>query len=100
MTMLAEAHERAEPELVDVAAMWLDMITDGCGLIYAPFETECAQRVLKQLVLADPRPTPGAVPCVPLCRLTTNTHSTQAFISRVWWPKSAQRRYSIARPHC
>ena len=28
VAVLAEAHERAEPEFVGVAAMWLDVITD------------------------------------------------------------------------
>jgi hypothetical protein len=32
--VLAEAHERAEPEFVGVAAMWLDVITNLCGREY------------------------------------------------------------------
>jgi hypothetical protein len=31
VAVLAEAHERAEPEFVGVAAMWLDVITNLCG---------------------------------------------------------------------
>jgi hypothetical protein len=33
VAVLAEAHERAEPEFVGVAAMWLDVITNLCGRI-------------------------------------------------------------------
>ena len=31
VAVLAQAHERAEPEFVGVAAMWLDVITNLCG---------------------------------------------------------------------
>jgi len=31
VAVLAEAHERAEPEFLGVAAMWLDVITNLCG---------------------------------------------------------------------
>jgi hypothetical protein len=32
VAVLAEAHGRVEPEFVGVAAMWLDVITNLCGL--------------------------------------------------------------------
>jgi hypothetical protein len=31
VAVLAEAHERAEPEFVGIAAMWLNVITNLCG---------------------------------------------------------------------
>ena len=76
----AEAHERAEPKFVHVAMMRLDVIADCRSLDDAALEAEHAQRVFEQLVPPNPRPAPGAVPCVPLRRLAANTHNTQPFI--------------------
>jgi hypothetical protein len=57
MTAFAKAHEGAEPEFVDVAAMRLDMIADRCRLEDAALEAELAKRLLEQLVPPNSGPT-------------------------------------------
>jgi hypothetical protein len=57
MTAFAEAHKRAEPEFIDVAPMWLDMIADCRRLDDAALKAELAQRVFDQLVLSNSGPT-------------------------------------------
>jgi hypothetical protein len=54
---LAEAHKRAKPKFIDVAAMRLDMITDGSRHDDAALEAELAKRMFGQLVASDPCPT-------------------------------------------
>ena len=95
---LAEALERTKPEFVDVAVMRLDVIADCRRLDDAALKAEFAQRVFEQLVPPNPRPAPGAVPCVPLRRLAANTHNIQPSSSALGGLQSTQRRYSIARP--
>ena len=63
---LAQAHERAVPEFIDAAAMWLDMVADLGRGYDAALRAIAAERLLEQLVPADPRPPPGAVAGVPL----------------------------------
>ena len=53
----AEAHERAEPEFVDVAVVRLNMVADCRRLDDAPLQAERTQRVFKKLVLSNPSPT-------------------------------------------
>jgi hypothetical protein len=57
MTAFAEAHKRAQPEFVDVAAVRLNMIADRRRLDDAALEAELAKRMRAQLVSADPGPT-------------------------------------------
>ena len=45
MTALAKAHERAEPEFVDIALMRLNVIADCRRLDNAPLQAERAQRM-------------------------------------------------------
>ena len=52
----AEAHERAEPEFVDIAVMGLDVIADCRRLDDAALEAECAQRMFKKLVPSNSSP--------------------------------------------
>jgi hypothetical protein len=66
VTMLAERLERAEPELVDIAMVRLDMVADRRGHDDAAFQAILAKRMREQLVPPDPRPAPRAVPSVPL----------------------------------
>ena len=54
--MLAQALERTEPEFVDVAVMWLDVVADFCCGDDTALETERAQRVFAQLVPPDSSP--------------------------------------------
>jgi hypothetical protein len=64
VTLLAERLERTEPEPIDVAAMRLDVITDGRGLDDAAIEAECTQRVFAQLVPSDFSPSePWSTTC-------------------------------------
>ena len=42
---LAQTHERTEPKFVDIAAVRLDVIADGCRRDDAALETEFAERV-------------------------------------------------------
>lgn len=42
---LAEAHERADPEFVDVAVVRLDVITNLCRRDFAALEAERAEEV-------------------------------------------------------
>jgi hypothetical protein len=56
MTALAKAHERAEPEFVDIAVMGLDVIADCRRLDDAALEAEQTQRVSEQLLLPKPKP--------------------------------------------
>ena len=53
---LAQTHERTEPKFVDIAAVRLDVIADGCRRDDAALETEFAERVLEQLVPSDSSP--------------------------------------------
>jgi hypothetical protein len=75
VTPLAERLERAEPELVDVAVMWLDVIADFRCPDDTALEAERAQRVFAQLVSSDSTPASRGVPLVPLRLLAANTHS-------------------------
>jgi hypothetical protein len=52
--MLAQTQEWAEPELIDVAAVRLDVITYLRRRDAAALETVLAKRMLEQLVLSDP----------------------------------------------
>jgi hypothetical protein len=74
VAVLAQSLKRAKPEFVDVAAMWLDVIADCRRLDDAALRAILTQRMLEQLVPPDPRPAPGAIPGVPLRRLTANAH--------------------------
>jgi hypothetical protein len=58
MTPLAQAHERTEPEFVDIAPMWLDVITDLRRHDNASLQAILAKRMREQLVPPDPRPAP------------------------------------------
>jgi hypothetical protein len=71
---LAERLERAEPEFVDVAVMWLDVIADFRRRDDAALETERTKRVFAQLLPSDPSPASGGVPLVPFRRFAANTH--------------------------
>jgi hypothetical protein len=53
----AEAHERAEPEFVDVAVVRLDVVANCRRLDDAPLQAERAQRMFKKLVPSNPSPT-------------------------------------------
>jgi len=86
VTTFAKAHERAEPEFVDISMMWLDVIADCRWLNDAALKTELAQRMFEQLVPPNPGPTSRRIPLVPLRRSAANTHNTQSFIGRAWWP--------------
>jgi hypothetical protein len=57
VTMFAEAYERAEPKLVDVAVVRLNVIADCRRLDDAPLQAERAQRMFLKLVLSNPSPT-------------------------------------------
>jgi hypothetical protein len=57
VAMFAEAHERAEPEFVDVTVMRLNVIADCRRFDDAPLKAERAQRMFKKLVLSNPIPT-------------------------------------------
>ena len=59
---LAEALERTEPEPITIAVMRLDVVADLRWRDDAALEAELAQRLLEQLVPADPSPTRGTVP--------------------------------------
>ena len=72
----AKRLKRSEPEFIDIAAMWRDVVADlGCGYD-AALQAIAAERLLEQLVPPDPRPAPGAIPGVPLRRSAANTHTT------------------------
>ena len=89
---LAQALKRAKPKLVNVAAMWLDMIADRRRLDGAALRAILTQRMLEQLVPPDLRPAPGAIPDVPLRRLAPNTHNTQLFhLARLMALQSTQQ---------
>jgi len=57
LNAFAKAHEWAEPEFIDVAAMRLDVIVDRRWLDDAALKAELAKSVLDQLVSSDPGPT-------------------------------------------
>jgi hypothetical protein len=78
MTPLAERLKRAEPELVDIAPMRLDVITNRRRLDDAALQAILTKWVCEQLVLPNPRPASRGVPLVPLRRLTANAHNTQS----------------------
>jgi hypothetical protein len=95
VALLTERLKWPEPELVDVAPMWLDMVADGrrdAALCAIP-----TQRMLERLVPANASPAGGAVPGVPPGTLTTNTHgSTRQPLRESPRARSARRR-SYAR---
>jgi hypothetical protein len=69
---LAQALKRAQPELVDVALVRFDVIADFRRRDDAALQAELAERIRDQLLLPNPGPAPGAVPSVPLRRLTAD----------------------------
>ena len=75
VTRLAQRLKWPEPEFIDIAAMRLDMVADLGRGYDAALQAITAERMFEQLVPPDPRPAPGTVPCVPLRRLTMNTHT-------------------------
>ena len=54
VAVLAQALKRAKPKLVNVAAMWFDMIADCCGRGRWRAPRIFAKWMLEQLVLPDP----------------------------------------------
>jgi hypothetical protein len=78
----AEAHEWAEPEFVDIAAMRLNVVADCRRLGYASFKAEHAQRVFAQLMPPDLRPAISGVPLVPLRRSAAGAHSLAIIAGR------------------
>jgi hypothetical protein len=79
VAVLTQALKRAKPKLVNVAAMWFDMIADCCGRDHGALQAIFAKWMLEQLVLPDPGPTSRGVPLIPLRRLATSAHRTQPF---------------------
>src|SRR5262249_9795862 len=75
VTSLAERLERAEPEFIDVAVMWLDVVADFRRRGETALETESTQRTFAQLVPSDPSQASRGVPVVPLHRLASDAHS-------------------------
>jgi hypothetical protein len=73
---LAEALERTEPELVDVAVMWLDVIADFRRLDDAALCAILAHRLFAQLVSSDASPASRGVPLVPLRRSAADAHGS------------------------
>ena len=65
-------------QIIDIAAMRLDMVADLGRGYDAALQAITAERMLEQLVPPDPRPAPGTVPSVLLRRLTANTHAIAA----------------------
>jgi hypothetical protein len=65
----AEALQFAEPELVEVAMMGLDMVGDGCRHNEAASGTEGAHRLNHELIAGEPSPALAVVEVVP-ARLT------------------------------
>jgi hypothetical protein len=93
VTPLAERLERAEPELVDVAVMWLDVIADFRCPDDTALEAERAQRVFAQLVSSDSTPASRGVPLVPLRRLAANAHNQPIIRGPMYQaPRRAVRR--------
>jgi hypothetical protein len=80
---LAQAHKRTEPEFIDVAVMWLDVITDFRRRDDAALEAERAQRVFEQLVPSDSSPAIRGVPLIPLRRPAADAHGSSR--PRVLW---------------
>jgi hypothetical protein len=74
VTVLAQAHERAEPEFIYVASVRLNMVADLGRGYDAALQAEAAKRMREQLLPPDPRPASRGVPLVPSRRLATNTH--------------------------
>jgi hypothetical protein len=96
---LAQAHKRAEPELVDVAMMWLDVIADGRQRDDAAPKAIFTKRVFEQLVLPDPGPASRGVPLVPFRRLTANAPillSTQGKVAHLGSGAASAQR--VERP--
>jgi hypothetical protein len=56
VTPLAQAHERPEPELVDVAMMLLDVIANRRRRDDGALQAIFAKRMLEQLVFPNPGP--------------------------------------------
>src|SRR5262249_54063142 len=65
---LAQALERTEPEVVDVAVMGLDVVADFRRRDDAALETERTKRMFAQLVSSDASPASRGVPLVPFGR--------------------------------
>jgi hypothetical protein len=61
--MTCRATGKDEPEFVDVAVMWLDVIADCRRLDDAAFEAERAQGVFTQLVPSDSSPERWSTTC-------------------------------------
>jgi hypothetical protein len=76
VTHFAQALKRPQPKCIHVPMVRLEVIADGRRGDDAALGTIFTQRVLKKLMPANPRPTCGAVPGVPLRTLTTNTHGS------------------------
>jgi hypothetical protein len=54
MAPLAQAHERAVPEFIDVAAMWLEVIADCRRRDQVAFQAIAAKRIREQLRRSAP----------------------------------------------
>jgi hypothetical protein len=76
VTPLAQAHERTEPEFIDIAAVGLDVVTDFCRRDDAALQAELAERMREQLLLANPGPAICGVPPVPFRWSTANAHGS------------------------
>lgn len=74
VTFLAKRLEGAEPELVDVAVMWLDVVADCRRRDNAALQAKLTKRVFEQLMFPDPGPASRGVPLVPLRRLAADAH--------------------------
>jgi hypothetical protein len=79
VAVLAQALKRAKPKLVNVAAMWFEMIADRRWRDDGALRAILTKRVFEQLVLPDPGPASRGVPLIPLRRLATSAHRTQPF---------------------
>jgi hypothetical protein len=80
VTGLAQGLQLAQPELVDVAVMRLDVIADGRGLDDAALRAVRTERMLEQLVPPDPGPASRGVPRVPPRWPTAIAHSIQPLV--------------------
>jgi hypothetical protein len=76
VAVLAQALKRAEPKLVNVAVMWLDVIADCRRLDDAALQAEVAERMREQLLPPDPCPARGAIPGVPLRGSAADSHGS------------------------
>jgi hypothetical protein len=94
--VVAQTHERAEPESVDVAAMRLDVIADCRRRDDAALRAVRTERVLEELVLKDPRPTIRGVPTIPFCQSAANSRGSTHYPLAECSCRGAQDRRS---PH-